>query len=96
MSALTVVATVTAKQGFEKEVEQILKKLIAPTLEEDGCINYDLHQSIDTPGVYVFHENWQSKSHLDDHLQTDHIKECQAALDGKITSTELFLLNKIN
>ena len=96
MSVLTVVATVKAKKGFEKEVGSILKKLIEPTLKERGCINYDLHESINTPGVYVFHENWESKALLDAHLQTDHIKKCQESLDGKTASTELFLLNKIN
>ncbi len=95
MSTLTVVATVTAKQGFEQEVGQILKKLIEPTLKENGCLNYDLHESIETAGVYVFHENWTSKKHLDAHLKTAHIKECQAALEGKTASTELFLLNKV-
>ena len=95
MTYLTVVATVTAKEGFEEEVGQTLAKLIEPTLKEDGCINYDLHRSIENSAVYVFHENWESKNHLDKHLETDHIKACQAALDGKTESTELFLLNKV-
>ena len=95
MSHLTVVATVTAKVGFEEEVGSILRKLVEPTLKEEGCINYDLHKSIENPAVYVFHENWQSKAHLDTHLETSHIKECQAALEGKVAAKELYLLNKI-
>ena len=95
MSQLTVVATVTAKVGFEKEVGSILGKLVEPTLKEEGCINYDLHQSVENPAVYVFYENWQSKQHLDVHLETAHIKQCQALLEGKTVSTELYLLNKV-
>ncbi|MCM8527187.1 MAG: antibiotic biosynthesis monooxygenase [Lentisphaeraceae bacterium] len=95
MSHLTVVATVTAKAGFEDEVGSILGKLVEPTLKEEGCINYDLHRSIENSAVYVFHENWESKAHLDAHLETAHIKQCQASLDGKTASTELYLLNKI-
>ena len=95
MSYLTVVATVTAKSGLEEEVGSTLAKLVEPTLKEDGCINYDLHKSIENPAVYVFHENWESRAHLDKHLETEHIKACQAALEGKTESTELYLLNKI-
>ena len=95
MSHLTVVAKVTAKAGFEEEVGNTLGKLVEPTLKEDGCINYDLHKSIEDPAVYIFHENWLSKDHLDKHLETDHIKACQAALEGKTENTELYLLNKI-
>ena len=96
MSYLTVVATVTAKAGFEQEVGDALQKLIEPTLKEEGCINYDLHKSIEDPVVYVFHENWETKEHLDRHLETDHIKTCQATLEGKTVSTDLYLLNKVN
>lgn len=95
MSHLTVVATVTAKEEFIEDVANALGALIAPTLLEDGCINYDLHKSIENPAVYVFHENWASKAHLDAHLVTEHIKICQAALDGKTERTELYLLNKV-
>lgn len=95
MSHLTVVATVTAKVEFIEDVGNALEALIAPTLQEDGCINYDLHKSIENPAIYVFHENWTSKAHLDAHLATAHIKMCQAALDGKTERTELYLLNKV-
>lgn len=94
MSHLTVVATVTAKAEFIEEVGAALKALVEPTLKEEGCINYDLHQSIENSAVYVFHENWQSKEHLDAHLATEHIKACQAVLAGKTEKTDLYLLNK--
>ena len=95
MTYLTVVATVKAKAGFEDEVGKTLAKLIEPTLKEEGCINYDLHRSIEDSSIFVFHENWESKAHLDRHLETEHIKTCQAALEGKTESTELYLLNKV-
>ena len=84
MSRLTVVAVVTAKSNSIEEVKAELNALIEPTLKEDGCINYDLHQSIEDPALFIFHENWTSEAHLDVHLQTDHIKKCQAALESLI------------
>ena len=57
---LTVLATFKAKNGQEKALEAALRELIKPTLEEEGCLNYDLHQSIHHENEFMFHENWLS------------------------------------
>jgi quinol monooxygenase YgiN len=74
MKTVTVVATFQAKPGKEEELKKVLTGLVAPTRQEAGCINYDLHQSAEEPGKFLFHENWTSKAHLDAHLQSAHIK----------------------
>ena len=74
MKNLTVVATCKAKPGKEAVLRQELLALIATTRKEPGCLNYDLHQDVDNPGQFMFHENWTSKQHLDDHLAQLHLK----------------------
>jgi quinol monooxygenase YgiN len=74
MKIVTVVATFEAKPGKETELKNALTALVAPTLQEAGCINYDLHQSPEEPGKFLFHENWTSKELLDAHLKSAHIK----------------------
>ena len=74
MKTVTVVATFEAKPGKETELKNALTALVAPTRQEAGCINYDLHQSPDEPGKFLFHENWTSKELLDSHLKSAHIK----------------------
>jgi quinol monooxygenase YgiN len=74
MKIVTVVATFEAKPGKEAELKKVLTALVAPTRQEAGCINYDLHQSPDEPGKFLFHENWTSKELLDAHLKSAHIK----------------------
>jgi len=71
---VTVVATFQAKPGKEAELQQALTGLVAPTRQETGCLNYDLHVLPESPGKFLFHENWTSKAHLDAHLQSAHIK----------------------
>ncbi len=71
---LTVVARLKAKPGKENDVKQRLLALIAPTRKEQGCINYDLHESLDDKTLFVFYENWTSKAALDAHLQTPHVQ----------------------
>ena len=66
--SLTVVAHLRAKPGKEAEVRNELLSLVAPSRQDAGCLNYDLHQALDNSALFMFHENWTSKSHLDQHL----------------------------
>jgi quinol monooxygenase YgiN len=95
MSRLTVVAVVTAKPNSIEEVKAELNALVEPTLKEDGCINYDLHQSIEDPALFVFHENWTSEAHLDTHLQTDHIIKCQVALESLVEDAQVHKVRQV-
>ncbi len=71
---VTVVATFAARPGKESELRHALIGLVGPTRKEAGCLNYDLHESPEQPGKFLFHENWTSKALLDAHLKSDHIK----------------------
>jgi len=73
-SKLSVVAYVEAKPGMEEQVKNNLQALVEPTRQEEGCFNYDLHQSTDNPALFVFYENWTSKAALDAHLETSHVR----------------------
>jgi quinol monooxygenase YgiN len=70
---VTVVATFQARPGKETELKNALISLVAPTRNEAGCLNYDLHESSEDPAKFLFHENWTSQAHLDAHLKSAHI-----------------------
>lgn len=76
-SLLTVVATMRAKEGKEHELQALLEQLIEPTLAEEDCVFYALHQHTQDPRTFFFIENWTSQAALDAHLGTPHL---QAAL----------------
>jgi quinol monooxygenase YgiN len=67
--SLTVVAQIKAQPGKEAQVRQELLSLVAPSRKDAGCLNYDLHEALNTPGLFMFHENWATKAHLDEHLK---------------------------
>jgi len=71
---LTVIARIKAKPGMEERAKQELLKLLAPTRAEPGCINYDMHQSVNDASLFLFHENWTSEENLKRHLETSHIR----------------------
>ena len=78
---VTVFALIKAKPGMEETVQQELLALVGPTRSEEGCINYDLHGSLDHKGNFRFYENWTSKELLDRHLQSAHVKRFIAKAD---------------
>lgn len=78
---VTVVAKFTAKPGLEDTVRQEVLNLVGPTREEAGCINYDLHQSLDDPAKLILYENWVSKDDLDKHLTMPYLEAFKAKAD---------------
>jgi quinol monooxygenase YgiN len=71
---LTVLAHLTARPGLETRLRELLLTLPEPTRKEQGCLNYDLHQSAENPALFLFHENWQDKAALDRHLASPHVQ----------------------
>ena len=71
---VTVLARMKAKRGMEEKVKQELLSLVGPTHAEAGCINYDLHQSLENKSHFMLHENWVSKRDLDEHLAMPYLK----------------------
>jgi len=91
---LTVIAYMRAKPGREAELRQALEALIAPTSQERGYVNYDLHQGAEDPAVFFFYENWESAEALDAHLNTPHLQHFAAIMgdlldDNGLTITRL-------
>ena len=58
-----------------------LEDLVAPTLAEEGCVNYDLHVAEDDPATFFFYENWTDAEKLDAHLANDHLVRFAGRLD---------------
>ncbi|MBI4875052.1 MAG: antibiotic biosynthesis monooxygenase [Acidobacteria bacterium] len=70
---LTVVAEMVAQPGKEDELRQALLGLVEPTRQEEGFVQYDLHQATGEPGRFLFYENWTSAAALEHHLQSPHL-----------------------
>ena len=91
MKQVSVVARVRAVKGMEEKVRRECLALVAPSRSEQGCINYDLHQSADDPALLLFYENWTSREDLERHLETAHSlgfdERTEGMLDGPIEIT---------
>lgn len=74
---------------------EALKSLHKVTHQEDrGCLQYDLHKDSAKENTYVFIETWESAALLDEHINKEHFKAFQAALEGKVESMSIQKLEK--
>ncbi|MBE9170917.1 antibiotic biosynthesis monooxygenase [Pleurocapsales cyanobacterium LEGE 06147] len=92
MTQLTVVAKIQAKSGSEAVLYQELLQLIQPTLLEEGCLNYDLHRSIEDKTLFLFYENWASRVFWEKQIVSEHIGVFQKNTEGLIENWELLLM----
>ena len=94
---ITVLARFRAKTGLEQDLKELLLALIEPGRLDEGCINYDLHQAIDDPALFIFYENWLSREHLDKHSTTPHVELFRSKAKALLAEApELTLLDKIS
>ena len=95
-SQVTVVALIRAKSEYIEDVRRALHALIEPTLPEAGCMNYDLHQDRSDPALFVFHENWETEHHLDQHLESPHLADFMDSTGDKIESLDIKRLARVH
>lgn len=75
---LSVVAEIEAKPECADRVREELLKMVAATRQEEGCVQYDLHESDTQPGQFWFYENWTSAEALAAHSRSPHIEAFRA------------------
>ena len=74
MSDLIVIASAKALPGKEKELEQALLDVAAPTRAQPGCVSFGLYCSAADPTVMVGFERWTSEETHGRHLQGKHVQ----------------------
>ena len=80
-TTLRVVANVVSKPEGIDDTKATLLTLIEPTRVEEGCISYEMLQSNDIPAAFTFVETWESQTHFEAHLQTDHFLAAAGRFD---------------
>jgi quinol monooxygenase YgiN len=95
MSIVTIVAKVTAESDAIEAVKAELLKMIAPTRQEEGCIEYRLHQDNDNPAVFIFYENWKNLACLEQHMNSKHFQAYVAAVGDLLANKSVYKMTEI-
>ena len=86
--AVTLIVTLRAREGQETLLEAELRALVSPSRREEGCLAYNLHQNIDTPGALLLQEVWASREAHTEHTYTPHFLRWNARKDALLASRD--------
>ena len=95
MSIVTVVAKLTVKEDAIETVKGELLKLVGPTREEEGCLEYRLHQDNDNPALFIFYENWKNMDCLERHINSAHYKRYATAVGDLLADKVVHKMTEI-
>ncbi len=67
---IVLIARLKVKADKIDQAKSAALAIVADTRKETGCINYDIHQSIEDETVFCWHETWVDKAAIDEHFAT--------------------------
>jgi quinol monooxygenase YgiN len=93
---LFIFARFHARPGQETEVDTALRKVIAPTRQEQGCLSIHAFRSIRDAQLFYIHSRWVDEAAFDNHVGQPHTKqfveEVQPLVDHELDTTRANLI----
>lgn len=71
---INLTAIIKSKPEHNEEVKRVLKNMVVQSKKETACLQYDLHQSTDSPDIFIFHEIWDNENGFSQHNEQPYIK----------------------
>ncbi|MBD5298998.1 MAG: antibiotic biosynthesis monooxygenase [Bacteroides sp.] len=81
------VSMIVEKSENRKPLFETALDLVAFSLKDKGCIDYDLYESKTNNDRLMIIETWASKEDLKAHMDTDHFKRLVPELEKYATLT---------
>lgn len=63
------------KAGEANNVKPLLLDLVANSLKEEACLQYELYQDSENENLFIFHETWKDAAGLEQHTQQAHYQQ---------------------
>ncbi|MCA0988628.1 putative quinol monooxygenase [Guptibacillus algicola] len=95
MDEIVITAILKPIEGHENEVYNVLKSVGEASRKETGCIQYDLHRSIED-STYIIQEVWQNEEAVKGHINSTHYQEYRDSIPDFITSREVYKMKKLD
>ena len=95
MAKITVVARLVARKEAVAVVKTEALKMVAPTRQEAGCLEYRLHQDNEDPTLFIFYENWESLACLEQHMNSAHFQSYVAAVGNLLAEKVVHKMTEI-
>lgn len=69
---LIVIAQYLTKPGAAEEVARVLRRHVAASQAEPGCLEFTVHQSIDSPERFLLYERYTDEDAFEAHRTSPH------------------------
>lgn len=92
---LYLTARLKVKNDKVEELKQAALAIVADSRSEEGCISYNVHQSIEDATVFVWRECWKSKADLDEHFEMDYVKNFFSVVNEVAAEPPQIILTKM-
>ncbi|MFP3489745.1 putative quinol monooxygenase, partial [Staphylococcus sp. SIMBA_130] len=74
MEQIAVTAILKPKEGQEEAVLHGLQEVLVGSRNEEGNIQYDVHQSIED-STFVIYEVWKDRQAIETHINSEHYEK---------------------
>jgi len=71
---IKVIAKNFVKEDKLGKVLELTKELVAKTVKEDGCIQYEMYQDEKDTSTLIMIEEWKTMEALNNHMSSEHFK----------------------
>jgi quinol monooxygenase YgiN len=82
---IVLIARLKVKADKIEQAKAAALAIVEPSRKEAGCLNYDIHQSIEDETMFFWHETWVNKAAVDEHFATPFFQEFFAVV-GEVTA----------
>ena len=79
---LEVMLTINVKPEYVEQFKEVLHEDALASLQEPGCIAFDVLQDIDEPTCFILHEQYRHARGWDEHTATPHYIKALGAVEA--------------
>lgn len=94
MKKIVLIARLKVKADKIDETKAAALAIVEASRAEEGCINYDIHQSIEDETVFFWHETWKNKAAIDEHFATPFFGEFFKTVEQVVAESPQINLTK--
>ncbi|MFT3746612.1 MAG: putative quinol monooxygenase [Pyrinomonadaceae bacterium] len=66
---IVLIARLKVKPDMVEVAKKAALAIVDESRAEEGCVNYDVHQSVEDETLFFWHETWTHKGAIDEHFE---------------------------
>ncbi len=72
------------KAGAKDDLVKLVADLMAPSRQEEGCIQYSFYEDQFAPNTFLFYEEWRSRDDIEAHFSKPYFTSFMQGLSNLI------------